>query len=31
MATLLQYARENYNMLVVLAGISILGTSSGII
>lgn len=31
MATLLQYARENYNMLVVLAGVSILGTSSGII
>jgi manganese/zinc/iron transport system permease protein len=30
-ASLVQYARENYNMLVVLAGVSILGTSSGII
>lgn len=30
-ADLLQYARENYNMLVVLAGVSLLGASSGII
>ncbi|HMC09644.1 MAG TPA: metal ABC transporter permease, partial [Pirellulaceae bacterium] len=30
-AALLQYARENYNMLVVLAGVSLLGASSGII
>jgi manganese/zinc/iron transport system permease protein len=30
-ASLVQYARENYNMLVVLAGVSILGASSGII
>src|SRR4051794_24755093 len=31
MAALLQYARENYNTLVVLAGVSLLGASSGII
>ncbi len=31
MNALLQYARENYNTLVVLAGVSLLGTSSGII
>ncbi len=31
MGTLLQFARENYNMLVVLAGVSILGASCGVI
>ena len=31
MNTLLQYARENYNTLVVLAGVSLLGAASGII
>jgi len=30
-ASLLQYARENYNTLVVLAGVSLLGASGGII
>jgi manganese/zinc/iron transport system permease protein len=30
-ASLLQFARENYNTLVVLAGVSVLGASSGII
>src|SRR6185436_15877857 len=30
-AALWEYARENYNTLVVLAGVSLLGASSGII
>src|SRR5688572_9251232 len=29
--SLVQFARENYNTLVVLAGVSVLGASSGII
>src|SRR5688572_7947414 len=31
MSTLLQFARENYNTLVVLAGVSLLGATSGVI